>query len=197
MQIVKPPSTNPIPQKAKKVFTGVIFDVYQWQQEQFDGSFQTFERLRRADTVSIIATTADGKILTTLEQQPAKQAFNSVPGGRVEQDEDIIECAKRELKEETGYTSNDYELWFIDTPFSKIDWSVIVLIARNCQLSGPQQLDSGEKIEVKPVIFEEFVNLVLTQQLHEPGIHIKLLHAKLNNNLADIQHLFFKKDSIL
>lgn len=35
-----------LPPQAKKVFTGQIFDVYQWEQEMYDGSFETFEMLK-------------------------------------------------------------------------------------------------------------------------------------------------------
>lgn len=43
-----------IPSHAVKVFSGVIFDVYQWQQELFNGETATFEALRRPSTVVII-----------------------------------------------------------------------------------------------------------------------------------------------
>jgi hypothetical protein len=32
------------PKGAKLAFRGVVFDVYQWKQRMFDGSYQTFER---------------------------------------------------------------------------------------------------------------------------------------------------------
>ncbi|KKP89624.1 MAG: NUDIX hydrolase [Candidatus Moranbacteria bacterium GW2011_GWC2_37_73] len=38
MKIEKPKSTQLIPEHAKKVFSGTFFDVYQWEQEMFDGS---------------------------------------------------------------------------------------------------------------------------------------------------------------
>ena len=53
-----------VPKEAKKVFSGVIYDVYQWPQEMFDGSMQTFEMLGRPDTV---------KILAVLSEEEAKQ----------------------------------------------------------------------------------------------------------------------------
>ena len=31
-----------LPEQAKKVFDGEIFDVYQWDQEMYDGSTETF-----------------------------------------------------------------------------------------------------------------------------------------------------------
>ena len=44
-----------IPDHATCVFHGALFDVYQWQQEMFDGTYETFEMLRRPDTIAVIA----------------------------------------------------------------------------------------------------------------------------------------------
>ena len=35
-----------VPKQAKRVFKGVIFDVYQWEQEMFDGTKEIFEKLK-------------------------------------------------------------------------------------------------------------------------------------------------------
>lgn len=45
-----------IPKIAKEVFSGVIYDIYHWEQRMFDGSYGTFEMLRRPSTIEIIAT---------------------------------------------------------------------------------------------------------------------------------------------
>ena len=70
-----------IPDHAKRVFQGVIFDVYQWQQELFDGSIETFEALRRPNTLMVIPTMGD-TILLAEEVQPGKGRFLSLFGGR-------------------------------------------------------------------------------------------------------------------
>jgi hypothetical protein len=43
-----------IPSHAHKVFSGVIFDVYQWDQELFNGKIATFEAIQRPSTVIVI-----------------------------------------------------------------------------------------------------------------------------------------------
>ena len=52
-----------LPKNSKLVFKGDMFDTYQWPQKMFDGSTRTFEMLKRADTVHLIATTEDNKII--------------------------------------------------------------------------------------------------------------------------------------
>ena len=74
MKIIKPISKQPIPESAKKVFTGKLFDVYQWEQELFDGSTTTFEKVKTKDIVSIIPVTTDGKIMICKQKQPATES---------------------------------------------------------------------------------------------------------------------------
>jgi len=60
MEHIKP--RKGIPSNAKLAFKGVIFEVWQWEQEMFDGTTEIFERIWRLPTVEIIATVGD-KIL--------------------------------------------------------------------------------------------------------------------------------------
>ena len=69
MQIQRPKSLRPLPETAKKVFNGILYDVYHWQQELFDGSSATYEKLKVKDVVSVIPVTEDRKILITHQKQ--------------------------------------------------------------------------------------------------------------------------------
>ena len=70
MNIERPKSNQPIPPDAKKVFSGVLFDVYQWEQKMFDGSVATFEKLKRPDTVVVFPVLPNGRIILTEQEQP-------------------------------------------------------------------------------------------------------------------------------
>ncbi len=149
-----------IPAHASIVFKGVLHNVYQWQQEMYDGSFQTFEGLARRDAVTTLAITTDQKIIINFEEQPGVKAFISLPGGNSETN-DLLEDAKRELAEETGYTSLDWRVWFSSDIlyYEKMDWNNNFFIARHCQKTLAVSDDPGEKIEIKLLSFEEFLNV--------------------------------------
>ncbi|MEK7615337.1 MAG: NUDIX hydrolase [Patescibacteria group bacterium] len=168
-----------IPSNAKKVFTGVIFDVYQWPQEMFDGSIETFEMLKRRTSTDVIAT-QNGKILLQVQEQPAKPIFLSFPGGQAEDAEDSLVGAKRELLEETGCTSNDWHLFSEVNAISKIDWFVYTYIARDCTIVQDQQLDAGERITIRWVTLDELIDLVDQQKFTqiEPSFRMDLVRAK-------------------
>lgn len=165
MQISRPVSSQPLPDDAKLVFKGVIFDVYQWQQRMFDGTIATFEKLKRPDTVIVFAVLEDNRILLTKQEQPGKQPFIGAAGGRVDPGEDVLAAAKRELLEETGYAASDWVLWHAEQPISKIEWAVYVFIAKQTHKMTEQNLDAGEKIQLMPVTFDQLVELGTSSNL--------------------------------
>ena len=152
-RIIEPPKKPP---DAKKVFTGVLFDIYQWQQKMFDGSETTFEMLKRTPTIDIIAL-VDDKIIILQQEQPARPPFVSLPGGKIDEGEIALETAKRELLEETGYTSDNITLLQEFSGGSKIYYHEHLFIAKDCKKLGDQQLDPGEKIEVGLYSFDDFL----------------------------------------
>lgn len=164
MRVFTPENAKTIPEEAKKVFTGELFDVYQWPQEMFDGSTATFEMLKRSDTVRIIAIreTSEGpKVVFTKQRQPRKDWFYDYPGGRVDaEDTNELAAAKRELLEETGYNFRNWKLIRVRQPFSKIDWLVYTFLATDFIEKVDQKLDSGEEIEVMEVDLAEAVELL-------------------------------------
>ena len=148
-----------IPPQAKKVFTGVIFDVYQWEQEMYDGTKSTFEMVKRSATAIIIPTQGD-QILISEQEQPTKSRSFSLVAGRGEENEESLQTAKRELLEEVGYTSEDWELYLQQNEQHKIDHEITYFIARNCKKTGDISWDNGEKIYPLWVSFEEFLEIV-------------------------------------
>lgn len=155
MKKLVPANANLIPDKAERVFEGYIFDVYQWQQEMFDGSFSTFEMLRRPDSVNIIALHQD-KLVIVYEQQPGTEPWYGVPAGRHDHPEESeLAAAKRELKEETGLSFNNWKLLNVSQPSGKLEWFDYTYLATDLAASEQQALDVGEKIEVHYMTLQE------------------------------------------
>jgi 8-oxo-dGTP pyrophosphatase MutT (NUDIX family) len=174
-EINRPKPIRSIPTNAKEVYKGKIFTLYQWQQEMFDGSTSTFEMLKRPDTVMIIPVTEDNRIILTRQEQPGHH-FTGLAGGRLDRNETIIEAAQRELLEETGLKASTFELLNSFQPVGeKIDWFVFTLIARNCKKVQDQNLDSGEKVEIIEVDFEEFIEICLQEDFRDNELQMLIL----------------------
>lgn len=164
--------------RAKKVFDGKIFDVYQWEQEMFDGTTETFEMLKRPDTMQVIPI-VDGKIIIAKEEQPHKGLFFSLAGGRREEGEEALEAAKRELLEETGYVSDNWELYKIYEPVVKLEWSIYTYIARDCVKQSEPSLDAGERIELVHLDFDEFVDWISRGEIRSQELSCDVLRMRL------------------
>ena len=88
------------------------------------------------DGVTVIAVDSEDTIITTDEFAYAleKNSFEVVSGG-INHDESTLECAKRELKEETGYEATKWiDLGYIDPFTSIIRARNILFLARDLKL---------------------------------------------------------------
>ncbi len=173
-----PKSTQPLPEHAKKVFEGILFSVWQWEQKMFDGSVATFEKISRNSSVGILAFTKDKKIILTIQEQPGIAQFVSLVGGIVDRGEDVLAAAHRELLEETGCTTQDMELWYSFQPVTKLEWPIYIFVARNCEQVAPLKLDAGEKIQLQFSSWEEFLRIIYTEEFRDEDIALKLLRLK-------------------
>ncbi len=194
MEIERPKSKQPLPPHAEKVFKGKIFDVYQWEQEMYDGSFATFEKLKRPDTAVIFPVLEDGRIILTEQEQPGKPRFIGAAGGRIEEGESAIEGAKRELLEETGYEAGRFVVWSAKQPTSKIEWAVYIFIAKGLKKVSDLNLDPGEKIKLKIVTFEEFLKISVTEEYAEKDCVEEIYKALLDPvKMEELRKLFDPK----
>ncbi len=180
-----------IPLDAKRVFKGVIFDVYQWQQKVYDDTYKTFEMLKRVNSVEVIATSGK-KIFLSHQSQPNKPDFYSLFGGRAEDSEDSLATATRELIEESGLSSDTWELFKVFEPIHKIEWQVYTYIARDCKKIGHQKLDSGERIEIMECSFDQFIEIVLSDTYWGNELVLEVLRMKDNGTLDQFKNKLFR-----
>lgn len=184
-----------IPKQAKRVFKGVIFDVYHWQQKMYDGSYATFEMLKRPSAVRVIAVQGD-KIILNKESQPGIKKMLGTFGGRMDKKgETPLQCAKRELLEEAGLESKDWELLNSSETYpEKMDFTVYLYVARNCKKVKKQMLDAGEKITTVPVSYNQFIKNILDKNSTlSRGFVLYILRLKLANKLSQFKNKLFKK----
>ncbi len=192
MKIDRPKSKQPIPEHAKRVFKGVLFDVYQWKQEMFDGTTETFERLKRPDGVIVFPVLPDGRIILTEQEQPGAEPFIGATGGRIDEGEDVLAAAKRELLEESGYEAEEFILWDAQQPVNKIEWAMYTFVAKGLKKVSDLNLDAGEKIKLMPVTLDKLIEISTTNpSFSEKEVVPKLYDAKLDHKkMTELKELF-------
>ncbi len=149
MRNITPHNAKLVPAQAECMFKGKIYSVYQWQQKMYDGTFETFEMLKRPDTVKVIII-KDNKIVICHEHQPHAGEFHDIPGGRHDHpEEDELAAAKREVREETGLVCKNWKLLHARQPHGKIEQFIYIFLAWDVIEQVEPELDAGEKIEVE------------------------------------------------
>jgi len=128
-----------------------IFKVrYDWMENPRNGASLKAVVLDVPDWVTISAVTPDQRIVTVRQYRFGAAEFTTeLPAGLVNPDEAHRDAAIRELREETGYASDDwvYLGWVQPNPAYQNN-RLHQWLARDARLTAPRQLDEGEDIAV-------------------------------------------------
>ncbi len=165
------------------VYQGKLFTIYEWDQELYDGTITTFERAERNGTVTMFAS-HNGKIVIQEQEQPhwANSSF-CVPGGRIDPGEEPLATAKRELLEEEGLVTEEWEHWFDGGSRGNLTWVNHFYFARNCKKVSEPHLDPGEKITHHLYTPKEFFELLENPYFRHQEMLSKLCDIRDNKNL--------------
>ena len=115
------------------------------------------------DWVNVIAVTGDKKIVMIRQYRHAHgtTAFE-IPAGVCENDgSSLLENAKRELMEETGYAGGTWSHFASYSPNPATHTNMAhTFLAMDVELAGEQKLDKTECIEVHLLSFDEVMDLL-------------------------------------
>lgn len=115
---------------------------------QPDGRHRTLELIRHPGAAVILPILDDGRILLIRNQRPAVGAtLLELPAGTLDAGEAPVDCARRELQEETGYTAETLTplVSFFSTP-GICDELMYTFVATGLT-PGATNPDEGEEIE--------------------------------------------------
>lgn len=139
------------------IYDGQILHVYKDTVVLPNGEEASRELIRHVGAVAIVALTDDGKII--LERQyryPLGRVVTEIPAGKLDSKaEDRLEAAKREFREETGYTAEEWiSLGDYSPAAAYTDERITIFLAKKLH-RGSQQLDEDEFLEFYFVPLEE------------------------------------------
>ena len=137
--------------------------------------FEPYYSYSRRDYVVIVATDTEGNYICVRQfRQGIRQVTTEFVAGGIEREggreyrsddeskaEDELDAAKRELKEETGYESDDWKfLLKVPSNATMADNMAYIYVAKNCRKKSEQSLDEMEFLNVKRLTAAEIEQMI-------------------------------------
>ena len=131
-------------------YTGTVLKIYKDRMEFSNGNHEDWDFIHHDGAAAVIPVMDDGKILMVTQYRNALERDTlEIPAGKLDAPgEPGIECARRELEEETGYRAENIE-WLMDLKPAK------------------QHLDENEFIQVKAYTLEELREMIFTGKIED------------------------------
>jgi ADP-ribose pyrophosphatase len=168
-------------------WTGRIFNVDRLRVELPDGRGATRDVVRHPGAVAIVALTDEGRICLVRQYRTAiGRVTVEIPAGKLEPGEDPLECAGRELLEETGMRAEKIAfLTTIATSDGFCDELIHLYMATGLTFSQSSP-DADEFINVDLVNVGELIDAVLDGRIEDAKTVVgALLCDAIARRLAD------------
>jgi ADP-ribose pyrophosphatase len=135
--------------EAETAWRGSFLDVRRDLVALPDGSRAQREYIVHPGAVMIVPLLDDGRLVVERQwRYPMQRAMLEFPAGKLEAGEPVLECAVRELIEETGYRAGEWaRAGFLNNAIAYSTEAIEVWFARGL-VAGERRLDAGEFLDV-------------------------------------------------
>lgn len=161
------------------IFDGKILHVRRDTVTLPNGNSVNRELIRHVGAVAVVPMLEDGRVI--IERQfryPIDSVITEIPAGKLDsKSEDRLEAAKRELKEETGYSADRWTVLGDFYPAAAYSDERLTLYLATGLRKGEQQLDDDEFLNVETVHISELVKQIMAGEITDAKTQTAILKA--------------------
>lgn len=151
------------------IYDGCVVHLWRDEIELPDGGRGVREIVRHVGAVAVLPLTRDGQVICVRQYRyPFAQVLLEIPAGKLDSpDEDVIEAARRELREETGAVGG--ELIPLGTLYPSVaifDEKIHMFAAVGFDM-GDTDRDEDEFMEVEKIPLSTLVDMVMSGEIRD------------------------------
>lgn len=162
---------------SEKIYDGEVLHVYKDTVTLPNGRPAGREVIRHVGAVGIVPMTEDGKVIVERQYRyPLDMVITEIPAGKLDsKEEDRLSAAKRELREETGITADEWsELGIYYPAAAYTDEKITLYLAKGLHF-GAQDLDEDEFLNIEAVPLEQLVDDIMAGKIADGKTQVAVL----------------------
>ncbi len=163
------------------IFDGHIMNVQKWTVTLPDGGRAFREIVLHKGASAVVPVDDEGNVYFVRQYRtPVGERLTEIPAGKLDYiGEDHLEAAKRELKEETGFTAESWTLLsdMVTTP-GFTNEAISVYLARGLT-KGETKLDEDEFVDLVKMPLAEAIEMIKDGRIRDSKTIVGLLLARL------------------
>ena len=147
--------------KITNIYNGKIFDVVVEKVTLPNGMTKNREVVRHPGAAAMVPFLDDGKVVLIKQYRHAVGEFLwEIPAGTLEPGEKAVECARRELVEETGYEASSLDKLAQILPAPGYTDERIHIFLATGLTPAEQKLEDDEVLKAEPTLFETALKMI-------------------------------------
>jgi len=149
------------------IYHGKIMDVYRDHVELSDGTKTVREVVEKPNAVGIAALKEDKILIVKQYRYAIGEATLEIPAGKIDEGETPLECAKRELEEETGYTAQTWRsLGFVYVSAGFTNEKIHLFLATDLEYKQANP-DPGEILECYEYPLSDVFDMINSGEIND------------------------------
>lgn len=167
--------------ESKYVYRGSIIDLRLDTVSVQEKNTALREIIVHNGAVGILPVLPSGDIVLIKQYRKAAEAVTiEIPAGKIDGNEDPVECVKRELREETGYRAQTITHLINFYPAIGYSTEILYLYLTTQLQEGEQDLDSDENIELVTFPVQKVLDMISSGEIVDSKTIIALFYYAKN-----------------